>query len=54
MTHKQRERLAEANRYHWIDPWVTTFGMHLIHLTLSLNGVSSRIATNLEKASLSV
>ena len=53
LTRQQRSNLAEMYKDFGIDTWVTAGEMRLIRLPYSLNGVSSRIVTPLDKARLS-
>jgi len=48
----ERAHLAEQYKDHGIDAWVTTGEMRLIRLPYSLNGISSRIVTPLDKTKL--
>ncbi|HVP99888.1 MAG TPA: DNA primase small subunit domain-containing protein [Candidatus Thermoplasmatota archaeon] len=50
LSREERERIAENYKDYGIDTWVTTGEMRLIRLPYTLNGISSRIVTPLDKA----
>ncbi|MFH1101481.1 MAG: DNA primase small subunit domain-containing protein [Methanobacteriota archaeon] len=52
LTKKQRKKIADTNKHHGIDSWVTEGDMRLIRLPYTLNGASSRIVTPLTKTQL--
>jgi len=52
LTRQQRRLIAETYKDYGIDTWVTAGEMRLIRLPYSLNGISLRIATPLDKAKL--
>jgi len=49
---KKRKEIANKYKKYGIDKWVTSGEMRLIRLPYSLNGVSSRIVTPLEKTEI--